>query len=46
MIIKKLTGVDVAEIKPEEFDKLFVVVMSGDGASAVTTGRYGAPTPA
>jgi broad specificity phosphatase PhoE len=44
MIIKKLTGTDVAEIKPTEFDKLFVVTMSGDGASTVALGRYGAPT--
>jgi hypothetical protein len=45
MIVKKLTGRAVDEIKPDEFDKLFVVTMSSDGASAVTAGRYGAPTP-
>ncbi len=44
MIIKKLTGTDVAEITPTEFDKLFVVTMSSDGASTVALGRYGAPT--
>ncbi len=44
MIIKKLTGTDVAEITPTEFDKLFVVTMASDGAAAVTMGRYGAPT--
>ena len=40
--IKALTG-KVVKIEDNEFDKLFVLLMSGD-ASVVSLGRYGKPT--
>ena len=43
-IIKALTNEVIAEIKPNEFDKLFVLSIPA-GSPSLTLLRYGAPTP-
>ena len=43
-IIKALTNKTIAEIKPKEFDKLFVLSIPA-GSPSVTLLRYGEPTP-